>query len=49
LLSPGAVIRQDYATIAPQNLKAGQQIVVIGEPNDQGQIQAKFIRIINQN
>ena len=49
LLSPGAVIRQDYQTILPQNLKAGEQIVVIGEPNDQGQIQAKFIRIIDQN
>lgn len=49
LISPGATIRQDYQTLLPQNLKAGQDIVVIGQPNDQGQIEARFIRVLDQN
>ena len=49
MLAPGATIRQNYQTIQLQNLKPSEEIVVIGEPNDQGQIQAKFIRILDQN
>jgi hypothetical protein len=42
------VIRQDLADLSAKDLKANQQIVVIGSPNEQGQIDAKFIRILNK-
>ncbi|MDR3643311.1 MAG: hypothetical protein P4L74_06840 [Candidatus Doudnabacteria bacterium] len=49
LIGTGAVIRENFETIQPQSLKAGQEIVVIGEPNQQGQIQARFVRVIDNN
>jgi hypothetical protein len=46
------VIKEDTAimrfreTIKPSDLKVDDSIVVIGEPNDAGQIEAKFIRVM---
>jgi hypothetical protein len=46
LLKEGAVIKRFMETIKPMDLKLDDHIVVIGEPNDAGQIEAKLIRII---
>jgi hypothetical protein len=48
LLGQGTTIRLNYQTIQQQNLKANQEIVIIGEPNGLGQIQARFVRILDQ-
>ncbi len=47
ILEPATVIRQDFTDLTAKDLKANQQIIVIGAPNEQGQIDAKFIRILN--
>jgi hypothetical protein len=49
LISPQTVIRQNLKNLQPADLKTGQEIVIIGEPNLQGQINAKLIRILGQN
>ncbi|MCX6721253.1 MAG: hypothetical protein NT026_01470 [Candidatus Staskawiczbacteria bacterium] len=36
-------------TITKTDLKIGEQVVVIGSPNEQGQIEAKLIRIFDGN
>lgn len=41
------VIREVNNTITINNIVPGDQITVIGEPNTQGQIQARFIRVFN--
>lgn len=46
LLKADSVLREFMNTISQGDLKAGDFVVVIGEPNDQGQIEAKFIRIM---
>ncbi len=46
-VSSGTVIRKDNATITIGDIAAGDQIAVIGEPNDQGQIFARFIRVFD--
>lgn len=43
----GTVIREGDQTIVIGNMAVGDQITVIGEPNDQGQIVARFIRIFS--
>ena len=40
-------IKDGFKDIKISDLKVGQVIVVIGSPNDQGQIEAKLIRIFN--
>lgn len=47
ILSATTIIRQNFQDLKPADLKANQQIVVLGEPNPQGQIEAKFIRVLN--
>lgn len=44
-LFPATVIRRSGETIAPSDLKVDDRIVVIGAPNSDGQIEAKFIRV----
>ena len=48
LISPQTSIRLNFQNLKPTDLKAGEEIVVIGEPNPQGQIEAKLIRVLNQ-
>jgi len=49
------VINKDTAitggkqTITKADLKVGEQVVVIGSPNDQGQIDAKLIRVFDNS
>jgi hypothetical protein len=47
LINQSTTIRQDSGNITAADLKTGEEIVVIGEANDQGQVQAKFIRVLN--
>ncbi len=46
LIKEDTIIRRFNENIGSDNLKAGDQIVVIGEPNDKGQIEAKLIRVM---
>jgi hypothetical protein len=45
LVAPNTVIRENDNTVMAQNIGIGDEITVIGEPTDQGQIEARFIRI----
>jgi len=47
LITPQTTIRLNFQNLAPADLKTGEEIVVIGEPNPQGQIEAKLIRVLN--
>ncbi len=47
VISPQTTIRQNFQNIQAGNLKIGEEIIVIGEPNPQGQIDAKLIRVLN--
>lgn len=49
VLNDQTVIRRDGASAARSDLKANQQIAVFGEPNNEGQIVAKLIRIFEEN
>lgn len=49
LVSTSTIIRMYQDTLHPADLKAGQQITVIGSPNNQGQIEAKFIRLLPES
>ncbi len=42
-----AVLRENFQDIHSSDLKTGQQIIVIGSPDNQGRIDAKFIRVLN--
>jgi hypothetical protein len=44
-ISSGTVIRSGNGNVTIGSVAIGDQIAVIGEPNDQGQISARFIRI----
>ncbi|MFA6534293.1 MAG: hypothetical protein WCT37_03930 [Patescibacteria group bacterium] len=46
LLTDKTVINQLRENIQPADLRVDENIVVIGEPNDQGQIEAKLIRVL---
>ncbi len=46
LVKEDTVIRRFTETIKLGDLKVDDNIVAIGEPNDQGQIEAKFIRTL---
>jgi hypothetical protein len=47
LITDETIIQKAVNKIGKEELKVGDQIVVIGSPNDQGQITAKLIRIFN--
>lgn len=48
IISAQTAIRQNFQSLGPTDLKTGEEIVVIGEPNPQGQIEAKLIRVLEQ-
>lgn len=45
ILSDNTLIKKNFLNLTKENLKNGDKIMVIGSPNDQGQVEAKFIRI----
>lgn len=50
IVSTSTTIRQFQENIKDTNLKVGDFVTVIGNPNDSGQVEAKLIRIMpNQN
>src|SRR6266481_1461710 len=46
LVTNDTLINSGRQTIAAADLKAGSQVIVIGSPNDTGQIKAKLIRVL---
>lgn len=46
LIDDGTVIKNLKETVKPSDLKVDDAVVIIGEPNDAGQIKAKLIRIM---
>ncbi len=48
LVSASTIIRMNFQNLQAADLKPGQEVVIIGSPNDNGQIDAKIIRIIAQ-
>ena len=46
LIEDGTIIERLRETLKPANLKVDDTVVVIGQPNDAGQIEAKFIRLM---
>jgi len=47
VIDEGTVIREMNRTISIADIQDGNQVAVIGEPNDTGQIHARFIRIFD--
>jgi hypothetical protein len=48
LVSEGTLINKGREAVKISDLKADDKIVVIGSPNEQGQIEAKLIRLFNR-
>jgi hypothetical protein len=48
LVGASTTVRQFQQNIKSSDLKAGDFVVVIGNPNDKGQIDARFIRVMPQ-
>ena len=46
LLNPQTIIRQWQNNLTANDLKVGQTVIVLGEPNNQAQIVARLIRVI---
>jgi len=46
-VSAGTAIRKGFTDIKLTDLKAGDKVVIIGEDDDKGQIEAKLIRVLN--
>ncbi len=46
IINDKTTITKVRATIAGVDLKTGDNVVVIGEPNEKGEITAKFIRVL---
>jgi len=47
LITKDTIIEKEASKVGKEELKIGDRVVVIGSPNDQGQIAAKLIRIFN--
>ncbi len=48
IVSNLAAIRSGLENLKPADLKVDQNIVIIGSPDDKGQIEAKFIRVFGR-
>lgn len=46
ITSNGTIIKRFNETVGLSTLQNGEMLVIIGEPDNQGQINAKFIRVI---
>jgi len=45
-ITSSTILREDRETILLGNIPVGSQIVVIGEPDSQGQIEARLVRVL---
>lgn len=48
VVADNATIRKGRESIKVSDIKVGDKIVIIGSPNEQGQIEAKFIRVFSE-
>ncbi|MCX6759233.1 MAG: hypothetical protein NT012_01575 [Candidatus Nealsonbacteria bacterium] len=48
LITEGTIIQKGRDAIKKEELKVGDQIVIIGSPNEEGQIEAKLIRVFDE-
>jgi len=48
VITKDTTITKGRNTIKKEELKVGDQVVIIGSPNEQGQIEAKLVRVFNQ-
>ncbi|OHA09476.1 MAG: hypothetical protein A3B37_02120 [Candidatus Sungbacteria bacterium RIFCSPLOWO2_01_FULL_59_16] len=46
VIKSDTIIRRFRDAVKPEDLKVDEHVVVIGSPNDAGQIEAKFIRVM---
>ncbi len=47
IIKENTILEKGRMAIKKEELKVGDQVVIIGSPNEQGQIEAKLIRIFN--
>jgi len=47
IITKDTIIKERMNTIKKEELKVGNRVVVIGSPNEEGQIEAKFIRLFD--
>jgi len=47
VIKEDTILEKGRTTIKKDDLKVGDRVVIIGFPNDQGQIEAKLIRVFN--
>jgi len=48
LITEGTIIQKGRDTIKKEELKVGDRVVIIGSPNEEGQIEAKLIRVFDE-
>jgi hypothetical protein len=48
IVSSQTSIRLNFQNLQFADLKTGEEVIIIGEPNPQGQIEAKLIRVVNK-
>ena len=48
LINQGTTIRKDFADLKISDLKINDTVIVMGAPNEQGQIEAKLVRVLDQ-
>lgn len=48
LINKNTLIVAKRQNVTVSDLKTGDEVMVLGDPNDQGQINAKFIRVFNK-
>lgn len=46
IVGPGTQVRRFRSDGTSTDIAAGQQVIVVGDPDDKGQIQASFVRIL---
>jgi len=46
-ISSSTVVRKDRIAIGVSDIKEGDSVLVIGDPNDQGQIEARLVRVLD--
>lgn len=47
LIDGSTIIQKQFSTLKVQDLKSNDSVIVIGEPTEQGEVTAKFIRVLN--
>ncbi len=48
VLTDQTIVRELRDTVSAQELQIGDEVTVLGTPNEQGQIEARFVRIVSK-